>query len=555
MPINSIDARPAYGTSYLKGSLDASLAANLPAVKLVGDIYDISVAGSFENDASILPASAYFSVPDQIRWNGTNWVKMEAGDNISDAAFDASWDGNVNNAPSKNAIYDETIKKVNILDASTAGFGFVIDEDNLVSDLDTKVPTQQSVKAYADAKISDATFDATWDEVTSIAPSKNAVYDKFISLGDLADKDVVVIGDIDSGAATSGQVLTADGSGGVSFQDQTGGGGGASVSDADFDASWNGVTTVAPSKNAVYDAFSNVDNTSDANKPVSTAQQTALDLKVDDTEKGAANGVATLDANSQLTTSQIPSSIASGLTYLGSWNADTNTPTLSDGSGSAGEYYKVSTAGTTEIDGISSWGVGDWIISSDTAWDRIAQTETVSSVAGKTGTVTLVKGDVGLGNVDNTSDANKPVSTAQETAINAKVSDTAFAGSWDAVTTIAPSKNAVYDVLNPIKTKSDQNNVAANVATQTYTILNTDHGKTLFFTFAGAVTITAPQSLADTVHVTCVPVDAATTLAFVAGSGATLNSKGGLLNVTDQYSAATLVHRGSNAWYVFGDLS
>lgn len=43
----------------------------------------------------------------------------------------------------------------------------------------------------------------------------------------------------------------------------------------------------------------------------------------------------------------------------------------------------------------------------------------VQSVAGKTGTVTLAKGDVGLGNVDNTSDANKPVSTAQAAADSA----------------------------------------------------------------------------------------------------------------------------------------
>ncbi|MFJ9387687.1 hypothetical protein ACIRON_02630 [Nocardioides sp. NPDC101246] len=44
----------------------------------------------------------------------------------------------------------------------------------------------------------------------------------------------------------------------------------------------------------------------------------------------------------------------------------------------------------------------------------------VTSVAGKTGVVTLVKGDVGLGNVDNTSDANKPVSTATSTALGLK---------------------------------------------------------------------------------------------------------------------------------------
>ncbi len=44
----------------------------------------------------------------------------------------------------------------------------------------------------------------------------------------------------------------------------------------------------------------------------------------------------------------------------------------------------------------------------------------VDSVAGKTGVVTLVKGDVGLGNVDNTSDLDKPVSTATQTALDLK---------------------------------------------------------------------------------------------------------------------------------------
>ena len=44
----------------------------------------------------------------------------------------------------------------------------------------------------------------------------------------------------------------------------------------------------------------------------------------------------------------------------------------------------------------------------------------VDSVAGKTGVVTLVKADIGLSNVDNTSDANKPISTATQTALNLK---------------------------------------------------------------------------------------------------------------------------------------
>lgn len=50
---------------------------------------------------------------------------------------------------------------------------------------------------------------------------------------------------------------------------------------------------------------------------------------------------------------------------------------------------------------------------------------------------------VGLGNVNNTSDAAKPVSTAQAAAINAKVTDAIANG----VTTVAPSQNAVFDAL------------------------------------------------------------------------------------------------------------
>lgn len=53
-------------------------------------------------------------------------------------------------------------------------------------------------------------------------------------------------------------------------------------------------------------------------------------------------------------------------------------------------------------------------------WKEITASGAVQSVAGKTGTVTLVSGDVGLGSVDNTSDAAKPVSTATSTALSGK---------------------------------------------------------------------------------------------------------------------------------------
>ncbi len=58
--------------------------------------------------------------------------------------------------------------------------------------------------------------------------------------------------------------------------------------------------------------------------------------------------------------------------------------------------------------------------SSTSKWKNAVATGGVISVAGKNGVVSLVKADVGLGNVDNTADTAKPVSTATQTALNGK---------------------------------------------------------------------------------------------------------------------------------------
>lgn len=52
--------------------------------------------------------------------------------------------------------------------------------------------------------------------------------------------------------------------------------------------------------------------------------------------------------------------------------------------------------------------------------DQTSQAGAVDSVNGKTGAVTLTKSDLGLGNVDDTSDINKPISTATQDALNLK---------------------------------------------------------------------------------------------------------------------------------------
>ena len=59
------------------------------------------------------------------------------------------------------------------------------------------------------------------------------------------------------------------------------------------------------------------------------------------------------------------------LNYKGTWDAATNTPTLTSGVGTKGDYYVVSVAGTTDLDGNDFWGVGDWAVFNGTVWQRV----------------------------------------------------------------------------------------------------------------------------------------------------------------------------------------
>lgn len=121
--------------------------------------------------------------------------------------------------------------------------------------------------------------------------------------------------------------------------------------------------------------LSNVDNTSDSNKPVSTTQQAALDAKVP-TSRTVAGKPLSADVT-----------LAKGDVGLGNVDntSDANKP--------------VSTATTTQLN-----------------------LKAPLASPAFTGTPTgITKTHVGLANVDNTSDANKPVSTAQASAIAAKV--------------------------------------------------------------------------------------------------------------------------------------
>jgi hypothetical protein len=113
--------------------------------------------------------------------------------------------------------------------------------------------------------------------------------------------------------------------------------------------------------------------------------------------KGVANGVASLDGSGTVPVSQLPAAVLGALSYQGTWNASTNTPTLTSSVGTKGYYYVVSVAGSTNLNGITDWQVGDWAVYNGTAWQKIDNTDAVTSVNGYTGTVVLTTTDVAEG--------------------------------------------------------------------------------------------------------------------------------------------------------------
>lgn len=151
--------------------------------------------------------------------------------------------------------------------------------------------------------------------------------------------------------------------------------------------SGTGVTITASSATWVYSDGDNVDFAGSAVDTSAFLQKINNLSELDDISIARDNlglgTAATMDAGSDLAElvdgkvplSQLPDAIVGALQYQGLWNASTNTPTLSNGSAPLGNYYRVSTAGATELGGIDDWQAGDWLVGDGTAWGKIDNTE------------------------------------------------------------------------------------------------------------------------------------------------------------------------------------
>jgi hypothetical protein len=110
---------------------------------------------------------------------------------------------------------------------------------------------------------------------------------------------------------------------------------------------------------------------------------------------GSTTAIPVITVNAKgVITSATSASFTGGLSYQGSWNASTNTPTLVSSTGVNGYYYIVSVAGSTNLDGVTDWQVGDWAIFNGATWQKIDQTNLVSSVNGQVGVVSIAYADL-----------------------------------------------------------------------------------------------------------------------------------------------------------------
>lgn len=85
-------------------------------------------------------------------------------------------------------------------------------------------------------------------------------------------------------------------------------------------------------------------------------------------------------------TDTLVATLVSDMTYKGTWNASTNSPTLIDGTGDAGDTYSVSTAGTQDLgSGSLVFTAGDFVIYSGTVWQKVDSDQTVTLTGDVTG--------------------------------------------------------------------------------------------------------------------------------------------------------------------------
>jgi hypothetical protein len=195
-------------------------------------------------------------------------------------------------------------------------------------------------------------------------------------------------------------------------------------------------------------------------------------------------------------------SVAGGLSYQGTWNASANTPTLASGVGVNGYYYIVATAGSTNLDGITDWQIGDWLMFNGTVWQKIDQSNLVTSVNGQTGAVSLTTTNINEGTNQYYLDSRARSAISAGTGIS-------YSSSTGVVTNSAPDQTVVltggtgistsgtYPNFTVTNTAPDQTvsltagtGISTSGTYPSFTITNSAPDRTVALTGAGTTSIT-----------------------------------------------------------------
>jgi hypothetical protein len=163
-----------------------------------------------------------------------------------------------------------------------------------------------------------------------------------------------------------------------------------------------------------------------------------------------------------------------GSIYKGTWNASTNTPALASGVGTTGWYYIVNVAGSTNLDGITDWNVGDWAIFDGTAWQQVDNTDAVVSVNGFTGAVSLTTSNI-------TEGTNLYYTDTRARASNSAGTGISYNSTTGVITNSAPDQTVALTAGTGITTSGTYPN---------FTITNSAPDRTVALTGGGTTTIT-----------------------------------------------------------------
>jgi hypothetical protein len=310
---------------------------------------------------------------------------------------------------------------------------------------------------------------------------------------------------------------------------------------------------VTPTQLKTSLALNNVDNTSDANKPISSATQTALDAKQDTLVSGT--NIKTVNGTSVLGSGNI--SISSAVAWggvTGTLSNQTDLQTALDGK--VDENSAITGATKTKITydakGLVTAGAdattADIASSTDKRYVTDAQLVVVGNTSGtNTGDNATNSQYSGLA-ASKEDVANKSTSVTTDQASNTKY----------------PSVKAVYDwavglfaTIANLALKTDKL-VVANRQTASYTLVLSDADKLVEMNVGSANNLTVPLNssvaFSTGTQILLAQYGAGQTT-IVATSGVTIRSNGAKLKLNAQYSGATLVKIAENEWYLFGDIA